>query len=112
MHFLILSFIVSFLLCFCIVRFSYSFFSWSLDIRFSNVQKIHTKPIPRIGGLAIFIALIACFCLHYLQGNSKGEFGLKLLVCSLPLFASGLLEDVTKAISPRVRLLDARNTMT
>jgi UDP-N-acetylmuramyl pentapeptide phosphotransferase/UDP-N-acetylglucosamine-1-phosphate transferase len=67
-----------------------------------GVQKFHTHPTPRIGGVAI-----ACgFALGWAVAP-KGFFGgllWPLLLAGIPAFAFGLLEDITKRVSVRIRL--------
>lgn len=77
----------------------------------TGIQKFHTHPTPRIGGLAIAIGAI-CALLYAHQGlnvlSSQGTFqGLlwPLLLASTPAFGFGLLEDVTKRVGVRARLL-------
>jgi len=65
-------------------------------------QKFHTISTPRVGGLAIFLALfIACF----FTSKASVQLLTPMLVASLPAFVAGLTEDLTKRISPRIRLL-------
>lgn len=77
----------------------------------SGIQKFHSQPTPRIGGLAIVIGAI-CALLVAHKGftfiHSQGAFdGLlwPLLFASIPAFAFGLLEDVTKRVGVLARLL-------
>lgn len=72
----------------------------------SGVQKFHTIPTPRIGGIALMAGFIgAWFALPH--GYSKGTATLMGLVLlgAVPAFASGLLEDFTKKVSVKTRLL-------
>jgi UDP-N-acetylmuramyl pentapeptide phosphotransferase/UDP-N-acetylglucosamine-1-phosphate transferase len=82
----------------------------TLDHDVNGVQKFHTTAVPRIGGIAV-LAAIACVLLfsHYFVPNLLPEDGLVraalLLVAGLPVFLSGIIEDVTKKVSVRARLL-------
>ncbi len=60
-------------------------------------QKLHSEPTPRIGGLGIFVAIL--FMAKDL------ELGLYLLLCLIPAFLAGFLEDLFAKISPSRRLL-------
>lgn len=60
-------------------------------------QKLHNEPTPRIGGLGIFVAIL--FMAKDL------ELGLYLLLCIIPAFLAGFLEDLFARISPARRLL-------
>ena len=66
------------------------------------VQASHSSPTPRIGGLAIVLALIAT-CLIYHTISDPYMYRL-LLWSSLPVFAVGLAEDLGYLVSPRLRL--------
>lgn len=72
------------------------------------VQKVHGVPVPRIGGVAVLGSLavfaIAAEVLGKETGVANGPLPM-LLACSLPAFVSGLVEDVTKAVAPTVRLV-------
>ena len=67
-----------------------------------GVQKHHSTPTPRIGGIAILVgAITAC---NLCTGEVKTMLS-SMLVASLPAFAFGLLEDVTKRVGVGMRLL-------
>jgi UDP-N-acetylmuramyl pentapeptide phosphotransferase/UDP-N-acetylglucosamine-1-phosphate transferase len=68
----------------------------------AGVQKFHTRPTPRIGGLALMAGFLAAW--PFLEGEARGLWGL-IGIAGLPAFASGLAEDITKKISVRWRLL-------
>ncbi len=60
-------------------------------------QKLHNEPTPRIGGLGIFAAIL--FMIKDL------ELGLYIILCIIPAFLAGFLEDLFAKISPLRRLL-------
>jgi UDP-N-acetylmuramyl pentapeptide phosphotransferase/UDP-N-acetylglucosamine-1-phosphate transferase len=67
-----------------------------------GIQKFHTDPTPRIGGLAILVGLVASLT------NAPAELSVLLkpmLIASLPAFFFGFFEDVTKRVGIRDRLL-------
>lgn len=67
-----------------------------------GIQKIHTAPTPRIGGVALFLgALIGGVSLP------QQVQALWWLIClaMLPAFLAGLLEDLTKRVGVKWRLL-------
>ena len=68
----------------------------------SGVQKFHSDPTPRVGGIAIYLALVAAWLL--LPGSDEREILGVVLVAGLPALFIGLLEDVTKRVSVRSRL--------
>ncbi|WP_310564792.1 glycosyltransferase [Hydrogenophaga sp.] len=67
-----------------------------------GVQMLHGKPVPRIGGVGLFLGLLAAWGL---APDSLGSLLAPLLVAGLPALGAGLLEDITKLIGVRVRLL-------
>lgn len=69
-----------------------------IDDHNSNLpQKLHSVPTPRIGGLGIFVALL------FMARDLK--LGLYLILCLIPAFMAGFLEDLFAKISPSRRLL-------
>jgi len=74
---------------------------YSLD-HHSGVQKFHTAPTPRIGGLAILAGFLAAWSL------SSGEAGTLLALIgltSLPALSFGMAEDITNKVGVKWRLL-------
>ncbi|WP_082584231.1 MraY family glycosyltransferase [Noviherbaspirillum sp. Root189] len=81
----------------------------SLDVDLSGAQKFHKTPVPRIGGMALSIALLAALlyqALDYPKPPSEGGTGkiLLLLLAGVPAFITGLIEDITKRTSVKSRL--------
>ena len=76
--------------------------AWSTDSQF-GIQKFHTHPTPRIGGVAIAAGAIVA----YLACPKDLLHGMlwPLLLASAPAFAFGLLEDLTKRVGVLARLL-------
>ncbi len=82
----------------------------TLDHDLSGVQKFHATAVPRVGGIAVVSGLVAAlgFCsVMYPNVLSKAHAGgaMTLLLASLPAFLAGLIEDLTKRVSIRLRLL-------
>ena len=74
------------------------------DHDLNGPQKFHSRPVPRIGGVAIVVGVAAgCVALSITRPDT-GAFSLGLLVCAAPAFLAGLAEDITKRVSPRRRL--------
>ena len=67
----------------------------------AGIQKVHKAPTPRVGGLGIMVG----WCVGGLALPAEVQ-PLWWLLCLavLPAFLSGLIEDVTKRVSVRVRL--------
>jgi UDP-N-acetylmuramyl pentapeptide phosphotransferase/UDP-N-acetylglucosamine-1-phosphate transferase len=72
--------------------------SMGLD-RATGVQKFHVRPTSRLGGVAIGFGI----CAGLAQSNDPTAFTLTL--CSIPVFAGGLIEDITHRVGPTARLL-------
>ncbi len=100
----IVSFVCALAVTLLIVR-SASRHGWlSADHDLSGPQKFHARPVPRIGGLAILVAILAGAAAAQVAGTADQRMFWLLLATSLPAFAFGLAEDLTKNISPRRRL--------
>ena len=67
-----------------------------------GVQKHHAHPTPRIGGVAVMLGLLAVWALA--APEVQAILG-PMLLASIPAFAAGLLEDVTKKVGVMPRLL-------
>ncbi|MDQ7033009.1 MAG: glycosyltransferase [Desulfonauticus sp.] len=102
MKYLLISFLVSTFSCFFIIRFfSLSKFCDTCE----GVQKFHKGQVPRIGGCAIYLALwVVAIFLWFYNKPFYSDFLLVLLTAQ-PVFWAGLLEDITKKVSPFWRLM-------
>jgi UDP-N-acetylmuramyl pentapeptide phosphotransferase/UDP-N-acetylglucosamine-1-phosphate transferase len=105
MSVLVLSFLVSLLVTLWLVRYSHVHARFTADSDLSGVQKFHTVAVPRVGGIGIFLGILLALSVRYFQNVEVGTFGLLLIAASLPAFLSGLIEDLTKRVGVRVRLL-------
>lgn len=80
----------------------------SFDKDFAGIQKFHTTPVPRVGGIALMIGVVAVFIArafdHPLSGQLDSDDLFKLLLAAIPAFLTGVIEDVTKKVSVRTRL--------
>jgi UDP-N-acetylmuramyl pentapeptide phosphotransferase/UDP-N-acetylglucosamine-1-phosphate transferase len=73
------------------------------DQVFTGPQKFHTRIVPRIGGLAIGLGIFFACTFNYHLNPQANEF-LLIPFCAVPAFCIGLIEDLTKKISARMRL--------
>jgi len=105
MSVLALSFLISLLVTLWVVRYSHLHAHFTSDSDLSGVQKFHSVAVPRVGGVGIILGVFLALCMRYSQNVEVGSFGLLLVASSLPAFLSGLVEDVTKKVGVRVRLL-------
>lgn len=77
-----------------------------MDHDVSGPQKFHAHPVPRIGGVGIVAGLgAALLALTLTQAREAAVTGLTLLACGAVAFGAGLVEDLTKRVSPGKRLL-------
>jgi UDP-N-acetylmuramyl pentapeptide phosphotransferase/UDP-N-acetylglucosamine-1-phosphate transferase len=77
----------------------------SLDHDLTGAQKVHHNPVPRVGGIGVMAGLLVGVFIGYANGGETWPFVVKLLLCAAPAFAAGLIEDLTKRVSVRTRLL-------
>jgi UDP-N-acetylmuramyl pentapeptide phosphotransferase/UDP-N-acetylglucosamine-1-phosphate transferase len=70
-----------------------------------GVQKFHTKPTSRIGGVGIFLGLLSGIWFSNAEHPKDAFLGLWLISLSLPVFVGGLVEDLTHQVTPRMRLI-------
>ena len=100
----LVSFILSALLTLLVVKQS-KLHEAALDSDLLGVQKVHAHAVPRIGGLCIFLSVVIGGMLSMWREPSIGRWILLLLLCSSVAFLGGIVEDFTKRVSPRRRLL-------
>jgi UDP-N-acetylmuramyl pentapeptide phosphotransferase/UDP-N-acetylglucosamine-1-phosphate transferase len=94
------AFLASFLLCIAVVLTKRWHGAFSMDTT-NGIQKFHSTPTPRIGGIPIIIALVIAW------GKSNFEIQALLapiLFAGMPAFLFGIAEDLTKQIGVVQRL--------
>lgn len=100
-----IGFLLSFFLTALFIRYKNLHEGLSADYDFDGPQKFHTTAVPRIGGLAIFIGLLGSGLIRLFSDTTSASLILIALACSLPAFLGGFIEDLTKRISPMIRLI-------
>jgi UDP-GlcNAc:undecaprenyl-phosphate GlcNAc-1-phosphate transferase len=71
-----------------------------------GVQKFHVNPTSRLGGVAIFLGL--AFSVLATSGNTDfRHYSFWFLVTAIPVWMAGLTEDITRMVSPTLRLVMA-----
>lgn len=93
--------LTTFLVCILIILTKSTHGHLTLDSA-NGVQKAHRAPTPRVGGLGLMAGAIVGWC--FSPDVVKQLLGPALLA-SLPAFFFGTLEDLTKTVSVRARLL-------
>jgi UDP-N-acetylmuramyl pentapeptide phosphotransferase/UDP-N-acetylglucosamine-1-phosphate transferase len=95
------AFLASFLLCFAVILTKRWHGAFSMDTT-DGIQKFHSAPTPRIGGIPIVLALVIAW------GKSTTEIQVILspiLFAGMLAFLFGIAEDLTKKIGVIQRLL-------
>jgi len=77
----------------------------SLDHDVSGTQKFHAVPVPRIGGMGLMVGLAIGVVVGHLLNGQTYRTAVLLVAAALPIFIAGLIEDTTKRVSPKSRLL-------
>ena len=77
----------------------------SADHDLSGPQKFHARAVPRVGGAGVMVAIVAGAAIAQFLEPIAARSLWMLIACSLPAFAAGITEDLTKNVSPRRRLL-------
>lgn len=76
-----------------------------LDHDLAGVQKIHSRPVPRIGGVAIYTAVCAGALTTFWKAPEVGSWVFLLILSASLAFGCGIVEDFTKQVSALRRLL-------
>lgn len=99
---------IVFLICYLIKRYEHLHAAITHDHDTTGIQKLHSVPVPRIGGIAIMAGLLVGFGLMAIfedpNGDGTVQLGL-LLMSAFPVFVVGIIEDLTKRVSVSLRLL-------
>jgi UDP-N-acetylmuramyl pentapeptide phosphotransferase/UDP-N-acetylglucosamine-1-phosphate transferase len=102
---LVIAFVVSFLVSALIIRVSRSHaLPWS-DDDVRSVQKFHAVAVPRVGGAAIAAGLGALVAWTIATRSGPSVQLALVLACGAPPLLAGLLEDITKQVGIKTRLL-------
>lgn len=106
MNFLILSFLLSLTITLGLIRYQSIHNKITSDNDLLGPQKFHAHPVPRIGGVSIFLSLsITATSARFFSQPERGALLLLIISCALATFLIGLFEDVTKKIGVKTRLL-------
>lgn len=101
---LALTFIVSLLMIKVIIYTSHIHARVTLDSDLAGIQKMHEHAVPRIGGLAIFVSMTFTALYGANIGAAWAPFYAGLITSLFFVFIGGLTEDLSKAVSPAVRM--------
>lgn len=70
-----------------------------------GVQKFHTQTTSRLGGMGLIVGLFVSVALAVKSMPEVASLGGWLLIACIPVFAGGLIEDLTHRVSPGMRLV-------
>jgi UDP-N-acetylmuramyl pentapeptide phosphotransferase/UDP-N-acetylglucosamine-1-phosphate transferase len=104
MTYLIYNFLITAFLTFLILKLNSYRIGLDHDI---GVQKFHSWKAVRIGGLPIYISLWLSGILVYKFNIDFANYYFKFLIASTPVFLGGILEDFTRKVGPKERLIAA-----
>jgi len=102
---LLFAFAVSLGVTLMVIRSAKTHGRFSLDHDLSGPQKFHSFAVPRVGGIGIVSGLACALPALWAMDPAAGRIAAGLLLCGLPAVGAGLVEDLTKRVSPRLRLL-------
>lgn len=97
--------ITSLLVSLALLRLAYALGRFGMDADIGDRRRVHGRPVPRIGGLAVFAAAVIGAILIIPRDDTIGRLTLALLTCAMPCFAGGFFEDLTGKVHPRMRML-------
>ena len=98
---LLAGFLSTFFICSALVWTQRWHTRWTID-DMQGVQKFHSAPTPRVAGLAIFAGL--WLSLQFSSPQVASVLA-PMWVAGIPAFLFGLVEDITKRVGVRERLL-------
>jgi UDP-GlcNAc:undecaprenyl-phosphate/decaprenyl-phosphate GlcNAc-1-phosphate transferase len=102
---LTIAFLVSLIATGLIVRAGRGATSALHDADLAGVQKFHAVPVPRVGGVGVALGLLGVAAGAWATGITVAQDMLLVMACGLPPLLAGLLEDLTKQVGIKTRLL-------
>ena len=102
---LAVSFLTSLLITLLVIRFQHLHAHLTADHDLDGVQKFHAAPVPRVGGVGVFLGVLGGLLAKAWVDDPVAAPNLVLLACALPAFGAGLVEDLTKRVGVRERLM-------
>ena len=102
---LAIAFLTSLLITLLVIRYQHLHGHLTADHDLDGVQKFHATPVPRVGGVGVFLGLLGGLLAKWWGDDPVATPNLILLACALPAFGAGLVEDLTKRVGVRERLM-------
>lgn len=83
---------------------------YTFDTDMCSIQKMHRRPVPRVGGIALCSGVAAVVMFGFTGHphpalRAHNHDLMLLLLAGMPCFLIGLTEDLTKRVSVRARLI-------
>jgi UDP-N-acetylmuramyl pentapeptide phosphotransferase/UDP-N-acetylglucosamine-1-phosphate transferase len=105
MALLLISFVTALVITALVIRFA-SHVAVLGDTDQDSPQKFHARVVPRVGGVGIAIAIALGLAAAIMSSDAQtARTMLTLGCCSAVVFAAGFIEDLTKRVTPRERML-------
>jgi len=104
MLYVLVAFLISLAITLLLVRFNSLHGKYTADHDITSVQKYHVRPVPRVGGISIVVAMFGIGVVAAVREPGQGGELATLLAVAMPAFLGGLAEDVTKRVRVLVRL--------
>lgn len=99
-----ISFIISLTVAKVIIYTGEAHSQLTLDHDLSGIQKMHETPVPRVGGVGIFVSLVFTALYSANIGAVWSGFYAGLITALFFVFIGGLIEDLSKTVSPLIRM--------
>lgn len=98
------AFIVSLVVTLLLVRYRRLHAAYTADTDLLGVQKFHALAVPRVGGIAVVLAMTFVCAIAAFRDREVVSALTLLIITSMPVFLGGLAEDISKKVRARVRL--------
>ena len=102
---LAIAFLTSLLITLLVIRYQHLHAHVTADHDLDGVQKFHATPVPRVGGVGVFLGVLGGLLAKSWVDDPVAAPNLVLLACAVPAFGAGLVEDLTKRVGVRERLM-------
>lgn len=100
----VIAFLIAFLTTLLIVYLARDRVRSFNETELAGVQNFHRVPVPRIGGVGLIMGLLAVLSYSCFMDFQQSCDLMLLLLCSMPAFLSGLVEDLTRRVGVLTRL--------
>jgi UDP-GlcNAc:undecaprenyl-phosphate GlcNAc-1-phosphate transferase len=102
---LCVSFVASLIVTLLVIRYEHLHGHLSADHDMDGVQKFHAVAVPRIGGIGVLAGAVIASLVSLFMETETNQFGLLVLLCGSVAFIAGMIEDFTKKVGVKERLL-------